>query len=79
MKKTLQLVTLVAAISACFLSVSCSSSSTEDVPIKTGTDTLPQAPGQGDAPGVMDPKTGQPAGAPGTSGALTMPGNKGGK
>jgi hypothetical protein len=61
-------------VGTALMSTSCGPKD-EEVPIKTGTDTLPPAPGQGDAPGQIDPGTGKAT--PGSG--LPMPGTKGGK
>ena len=76
MKKIQTFASLVALIGLGIVATSCSGGGdTDEAPIKTGTDTLPQAPGQGTPPGTMD-KSGQPSGP---SGGLSMPGNKAGK
>lgn len=75
MKGFQTIASLAAVVALGVFCTSCSSPPTDDVPIKTGTDTLPPAPNQGTPPGQID-ASGQPTG-PG--GGLSMPGNKSGK
>ena len=77
MNSRLVLACATLAAASCFIGAGCNSGGGDiDKPIVKGTDTLPQAPNQGPAPGMIDPKGG-PAASPGT---MTLPpGKSGGK
>lgn len=76
----LNLRTLLPALAALTISfgiVGCSNEP-DDVEIPKGTADKPDAPGIGDAPGVIDTKTGQPVGGQQAPGKMGLPGKKGG-